>query len=175
MTRVSIALSLLMTAAASAAEAQGIASSYEQLRLLVRPGDKVSIVDANGKAATGRILGLSSSSLALRVKGERVDVLEREVRTIRQRRQDPLRDGALRGASLGLFTASVVDGRPAAGLASTKVLLFSGLGAGIGMGIDALFTSPRVIYFRPLTPSERVRVSPLLTGDRTGARLSFTF
>lgn len=99
--QLSIAFGLFTMAAAPIAEAQGIASSYEQLRQLVEPGDTVRVVQADSTEVAGEILDLSSSSLALQVKGARVEVLERKVRTIRQRRGDPLRNGAWWGFGAG--------------------------------------------------------------------------
>jgi hypothetical protein len=173
---VPLALGFLMVAAASVADAQGIASSYEQLRLLVRPGDTVSIVDVNGQEATGKILDLASSSLALQVKGARVEVLERDVRTIRQRRGDSLGNGALwglgTGASIGFLAGSQFG---SAGFGAIVAMFYGGIGAGVGVGIDAMITGRQVIYARPGVSSARVRVSPLLTRDRHGAQLSVRF
>jgi hypothetical protein len=173
---VTIALGLLIVAGASSAQGQGIASSYDQLRLLVRPGDTVSVVDADGREATGRILDLSSSSLALQIKGARVEMLERNVRTIRQRRGDSLGNGALwglgTGASLGFLAGSQFGG---AGLGAVVALFYGGLGAGVGVGVDAMITSRQVIYAPPGASSTRVRVAPLLNGNRRGAQLSVRF
>lgn len=88
------ALSLCIPAIASTAEAQGIADS-EQLRLLVKPGDTVSVTDTARREVTGKMTVLSSSSLAMVVNGTRLELTEREVATIRQRRSDSLGNGAI--------------------------------------------------------------------------------
>ena len=171
-----IAIGLTVMAVTSVAHAQGIAGSYEQLRLLVRTGDTLSIVDANGNEATGKILDLSSSSLALQIKGSRVEMLEGDVRTILQRRQDSLGNGALwglgTGASLGFLAGSQFGGP---GLGTIVALVYGGVGAGVGVGIDALIAGRQVIYAKPGASSTRVRVSPLLSRDRHGAQLSVRF
>jgi hypothetical protein len=53
-------------------------------------------------------------------------------------------------------------------------LIYGGLGAGVGAGVDALVQGNQVIYFKPAT-SAKVTVSPLVTSDRKGLFLSFGF
>jgi carboxymethylenebutenolidase len=86
-------LCVFLTAAASVAEAQEVASSFEQLRALLKPGETVSVTDTDGRETTGTIADLSSSSLGLLIAGTRHDVPERDVKTMRQRRGDSLWNG----------------------------------------------------------------------------------
>src|SRR5262245_53769793 len=48
-----------------------LVSSFEQLQLLVKPGDNIYVTDSLGKTTKGRIAELSPSSLGLVVKGMR--------------------------------------------------------------------------------------------------------
>jgi hypothetical protein len=185
-------LCLLLTAAAPMAEAQGasqpatgpgrgVASSFEQLRVLVRPGDTVSVTDTTGREITGTIADLSSSSVALLVAGSRRDLPESEVRTIRQRRPDSLANGALWGlaigASIGLSIAliPIEDGESYGAAALPGAAMLAGVGAGIGVGVDAMIAGRHVIYAKPAGSSSRVRVSPLLTRERKGVFVSLGF
>lgn len=63
------ALALLPTT--STAEAQQLAGTFNQLVVLVKPGDTVTVTDAAGNQVRGRIEALSSSSMALLVSGMR--------------------------------------------------------------------------------------------------------
>ena len=104
----------IVLVAAPAAEAQGVAYTFTELRLLVRPGETISVVDAAGREMTGRIVELWPSKLALRRAAGTHEVLERDVQTIWQRRGDSLRNGALwglgSGAALGGLAALAMLG-----------------------------------------------------------------
>ena len=88
-------LFLLVCAGGTRVEAQGVASSFDQLAVLVKPGDKISVVDVTGREAEGRIGTLSRDALTLVTKaGPRV-LGEGDVAQIRQRRDDSLKNGAI--------------------------------------------------------------------------------
>ena len=55
----------------SMAQAQDIPSSFDQLRVVVKPGDTVILTGSSGGVMQGRILDLSSATLALQVDGQR--------------------------------------------------------------------------------------------------------
>jgi hypothetical protein len=174
-------LFLLFTIGSATAEAQHLASSFEQLQVLVKAGDAVTVTDSTGRDLTGKIASLSSSSLTLMVEGTRRDLPESEIRTIRQRRQDSLANGAKWGlgigAGLGLaagFALAAGDGNVSAVIPIIG-LVYGGLGAGVGAGIDALVLGNQVIYFKPANTSAKVTVSPLVTRERRGVLLSFGF
>ena len=58
-------LFLLLCAGGTRVGAQGVASSFDQLGVLVKPGDKISLVDVTGREAEGRIAKLSRDTLTL--------------------------------------------------------------------------------------------------------------
>ena len=177
-----VATLLLLTvlAAAPTAEAQTMAGSFEQLQVLVKPGDTISVTDNTGREFKGQIASLSSSSLALLVEGGRRDLTEVEITTIRQDRQDSLGNGAKWGlgigAGLGLAAGVAIasgDGNASA-LIPILALVYGGLGAGVGAGLDALILSNQIIYYKP-SNSARLTVSPLVTRERKGVLLSVRF
>ena len=95
------AVFLLLCAGGAPVEAQGVASSFDQLTVLVKPGDKISVVDVTGREAGGRIGTLSRDALTLVTEaGPRV-LGEGDVAQIRQRRDDSLKNGAIIGAVAG--------------------------------------------------------------------------
>jgi hypothetical protein len=170
-----------VTALAADARAQGIASSFTELRLLVRPGDRISVTASDGAELTGRLARLSPSALTLTVGGRTRDFQEADVTTIQQRRPDSLGNGALIGMGVGgglVFVAGAVSGgfeSDEAGWLVLGTLAWAGVGSAIGVGIDALITSPTVIYERPARQGARLRVSPILTRARRGVRASIRF
>jgi hypothetical protein len=175
---------LIGTLTAPVARAQELAGSFDQLRVLVKPGDTVRVTDSTGQEARGTIATLSSTSLELLVEGNRRSFLETDVQTIRQRRSDPLGNGAKWGfgigAALGLFgglaLASEYDNAAAA--VPLMALFYGGLGAGIGVGIDAMISSDQVIFSRTTATSAQVTpVSASSAPNRRGIgiRASLTF
>ncbi len=163
------------------ARAQGIAGSFEQLRLLVRPGDTVVVHDSGGGHTRGRIGALSPATLVLQGRSETREFHEVDVRTISARRSDPLGNGALWGLGVGavmggLMVATMCNGDPdCAGVGAIVALVYGGLGAGVGVGVDAMITRPHVIYERS-TGAARVGVGALLSRQRpVGAALSVGF
>ena len=176
----SVFLCLLVSTCSQPAAAQGIAGSFEQLQLLVRPGDTVTLTDTSGREATGKIADLTSSMLVLMEKGSRRELSEREVTTIRQRRSDSLANGAIWGLAVGglLATGMVAafwEGDDDIGPAAVGVALYSGVGAGIGAGVDALITRRHVIYQRRSTSAVEIGIVPLMTDQRKGALVSVRF
>ena len=177
-----VATLLLLTvlATAPAAEAQNLAGSFEQLQVLVKPGDTISVTDTTGRELKGQITSLSSSSLDLRVQGASRALSENEITTIRQDRQDSVADGAKWGlgigAGLGLAAGIAIasgDGNASA-LIPILALVYGGIGAGVGAGVDALMLRNQVIYYKP-SNSARLTFSPLVTRERKGVQFSFGF
>jgi hypothetical protein len=164
------------------ADAQEIAGTFDQLRVLVKAGDKVRVVDDAGRETAGTIAELSPASLGLLVRGQRRDLTAAEINTITQRRSDSLANGAKWGfgvgAGLGLLAglalASEYDEGDDSALVFFGALIYGGIGAGIGAGVDALISTRQVIYARRAA-SFRVTVRPLLTRRRQGAMVAVGF
>jgi len=179
-TRVVFAI-LVLSLFVTDGQAQELAGSFEQLRVLVKRGDTVSLVDRAGKEVHGPISALSSSSLAITVAGTQRTFLESEIDSIRQRRPDSPANGAKWGlgigAGLGLLAginlaSGYHDGTRA--LIPVLALAYGGMGAGVGAGIDALVSSDQVIFAGSGTGA-KVTVRPILKTDRTGVFASFAF
>jgi hypothetical protein len=162
--------------------AQPAATSLSELRLLVRSGDSVSVVDTAGNTVTGRIADLSRSSLRLLVEGETRDFAQDGIRLITQRRSDSLANGAIIGAAAGagfgvagLVVAchSGCSWEPYA--IPTIAALYGAMGAGIGVGVDALIRGRKVIYSSAPTRQTTVRVSPTLRPDQKSVRVAIGF
>src|SRR5262245_40759034 len=176
------AVLLLLSVGAARVGAQGVASSFDQLAVLVNPGDKITVVDVTGKEAKGRIEKLSRDKLTLVTTAGSWELGEADVALIRQRRDDSLKNGAVIGAVAGtvyyatlaaLFWSS--DGGDV--IVSTVVrggVTAAGLGAAAGVGIDALVRSLQVIY-RKAPGENSVSVAPLLGHGHRGAAITVKF
>jgi hypothetical protein len=171
-------IAVVTCVSATTANAQGIANSFAELRLLVRAGDQVTVRDDAGAETAGRILNLSPSSLAILVDGERRDLKEADVSTILQRKQDPLRNGAFWGfgTATGLFAITVAnaDCNGCGGVAVAAGLIYGGLGAAIGVGLDAMIVGPRTVYEKA-PGAARLRLSPIVGDHRQGVALQVDF
>ena len=179
---VTLALALATVAAAGEAGAQ-TASSFEELRLILRAGDTVSVVDDAGDTHTGRIVNLSASTLVLQGFGARQNLGPGNVRMIRQQLHDPVYNGAAIGGGLGaismlLFAAAITEGdiRPGGERAVARAMLLpAGLGAGIGAGVDALRHESRTVYRRRGATRRSLTIAPLISAERRGVAVSFGF
>ena len=177
------AVFLLLCAGATRVEAQGVASSFHQLSVLVKPGDKITVVDVAGREAEGRIGTLSRDTLTLVTEAGPRQLGEADVAKIRQRRSDSLQNGAIIGAAAGagyglalLALAAALDdgGGPIPLSVVTGMVVFTGMGAAAGAGIDALIARRQVIYEKR-GGGGQVSVSPLFLDGRRGVAVSVKF
>jgi hypothetical protein len=170
---------MVLMAGGSAARAQGIASSLRELQLLVRAGETVTVTDTEGREVHGRIEALTPAAIVVSDRTGRHEWTDAEVSTIRQRRSDSLGNGALiglaTGAGIGLVgIAALAEGDEEPGLVAVAALFYGGLGAGIGVGVDAMIRRESVIY-HGATPRAHFRVIPMLTPARQGLLVSIGF
>ncbi len=172
---------LLLAPFATAGQAQELAGSFDQLRVLVKTGDKVRVTDSRGQDVRGSIADVSSSSLALTVGGTRRTLLEADIAAIHQRRNDSLANGArwgfVVGAGLGVLGGITIASEYDEGGAvfiPILGLVYGAMGAGAGAGIDAMHSSERAIYARRGAAS-KMSLRPILTADRKGVLASLAF
>lgn len=172
---------LLMSFGFSEAHAQE-ATSFEQLKLLVKPGDTVTVRESSGQITKGKIAAMTGSSLRL-VSGSGIrDMADRDVVEVRQRRGDSLGNGAINGAiagaAFGTLSAFLGDclSDPCTAERVAVIGVVTGLGAGIGVGIDALIIKTKVVYRGPLRESNiRLNITPVMDKQRKGIAVSMRF
>ena len=170
----------VMALTAPAAEAQ-VTESFEQLGEVIELGGEVTVTNSAGQKLEARVIAVSPSSLGLLVAGTSFELDEADVRRIRQRRPDSLRNGGLIGFSVG---AGFMAGMSHAFYAGEEyprdaelgaVVLGAGLlgvaGFWIGRGVDALVVKEQVIY-RGGGARPRATLVPALSPDRRGLALS---
>jgi len=167
---------------AASAEAQELAGTFDQLRVLVKPGDTLTVIDGSGQRVEGKVLSLSSSALDLTVSGKPRQFFSTDIDTIEKRGADSLKNGALIGLAIGggigaagMIALAATAEDNVAGFVAVGVLMYGGIGAGIGTGFDALIEGRRVIYAKSGSAGSRVTVAPMFTGSRKGVRVSLRF
>jgi hypothetical protein len=156
--------------APGSARAQGVvAGSFDQLRMLARLGETITVTDASGTSRTGTLASLSPTTLSLLVGRTRRDLAEADVRRVTGRTHASLAAGAKIGfsvgASLGLLAGLALANECSDGcvpFVPIAALTYGGLGAGVGVGIAAMTPRYPVLYDagRPATgpaagPDER--------------------
>ena len=173
----SLQITALLLLIIPSAEAQQIAGTFDQLRVLVKPGDTLTITDSTGLRVRGRLSEVTASSLRLDVSGGLRQFQDADVNTIEKRGSDSLKNGAIIGmavggglAALAMATAGMTG--EDAGVFVAGALIYTGIGAGIGVGIDAVVEGPRVIYASSSSARTRLTIAPLLGRSRKGVLLS---
>ena len=163
------------------AGAQGVAGSFEQLQVLVKTGDTVTVRETSGQETTGRIASLSASALTLVSSdtGRELKLSEADVSIIRERRQDSLGNGALIGLGIGAVSCAIAmaiicSNEDCEGEAPEFVAVYAGLGTAVGVGVDALIVTRHVIYEKR-AGAVTLGVMPLLGPTRTGIAASMKF
>ena len=143
----------------AAAEAQPV-SSFADLWMRLKSGDRVFVIDGHGQETVGVFAKASDSSLSLLVEGQLRDVPLTEVREI-ARQGDSLKNGFLIGAGIGavLGAAAFADCDEAfeaclhpGAAAAIEGVVFGGMGALIDH-----FIKGRTVVFRVKNTALRLR------------------
>ena len=125
-------------------------ATFQDLALLVNPGDRIAVTDDTGRVLQGDLVDISPSALSVLVAGTRDDLQESKYTVTRQRRQDSLKNGALLGflAGAGSTAAALAlsDGYFYPVQWATFPLIMGGAGAGIGILVDSMITKSTLIF-----------------------------
>ena len=184
-TGIAILVTALVTWPALAA-AQEPVRDFTQLNTRLKPGDTVYVTDARGREVNGRITNLTSGSLALNAKGAPT-LSANEVSTIQLRERDSLRRGALIGlgvgAVIGIGLCVAANAEDPHSVRASEYAwcpaIPGAIGAGIGVGIDAITPGRKILVYRAPgsagAGSARLSVAPLITRRAKGVAVSFAF
>jgi hypothetical protein len=163
---------------ASAAGAQQVLS-LEELKILGNANTKITVTDRNGREFRGTVADASETLLSLRIAGAIHRFAVGDVRSVRVRKEDSLVDGALIGAAVGggLTSLMFLDNECRDDSACyAAVAVYAGIGALVGLGIDALIHRDVVVYTAPPPSAERVfTVAPFVARGRSGVSLTIAF
>jgi hypothetical protein len=176
--------------------AQTPAASFDALRGVVRNGDHMIVTESDGRRTSGTVMNVTPSSLDLKVDTCRIGIriLCRSAlhsvsasATISITRIDSPREGGLIGLAAGFASSYLLvcnnnyfsDNYPRDGSCASAVILVAlpmgGLGAVIGAFIDSRRNETVYRASAPALGGVTVSLSPVLTGNGTGALLTVQF
>jgi len=152
-----------------------LARSFAELQALIESGDRVRVSFDGGRRVDGRVVALSSA-LRLLVDDSPLEVQNDDVWQI-ERRGDPLGDGLRRGLFYGLSVGSgfLLGLEPPPAEALSIVAISGGLGAGLGAAMDWARRGWTLVYLQPALPPLTASLSPVITADGVGVRLTLGF
>jgi hypothetical protein len=161
----------------------------DAIRAAVKDGEKVKITSEGGRELRGRIVALGLNGLTLDRGRERTDVPYAQITRIAAD-GDSLLNGALIGLGVGVGVGLLAElnensasDDPFCGMAiladcnddstGAYLLVWTGIGTLIGVGIDALIHRDRTLYERG--GSAHVVLVPAVGRGGGGVRLSITW
>ena len=129
----------LAASLARAVVAQDVATTVEQLRQLVKAGDRVTVIDNSGEVVKGRVIDLSPTTLNLQTNRLNFELPIADVHTISQERHLNIGAGAAWGFGVAAGWATLLTlpawnsgCRYCASTLGGAILMTGGIGAGIG-------------------------------------------
>ena len=177
-----LAMLLVTMLPVAPAGAQQVATSFEELRRLVTPGETIYVTDARGAINKGRLAGLSAGSLLLQIDRDAVappvSLSESDVNNIVVHRSDPLWNGMLIGFVSGAVPVALIGAAAPASAGEVAVVTagYGAIGLFTGLLIDFLNKENVTVFVhRPRTESSRIRLSPIAGKSAVGVRLSARF
>ena len=154
------------------------AASFEQLQVLAKPGDRIFITDSTGAKTEGKIESLTGLSIRVIHKGISRELLQSDVSEIRKWRSDSLGNGAGIGLGIGLSIGALsllgMGECDCPGEKAAMIGYLGAIGAGIGVGIDALIPHKATIFSNGTT-ARKLQLKPILSRTSKGASLSLRF
>jgi len=161
------------------ARGQETAGTFDQLRFVLAPGAEIRVLEADGKSVKGKFDGISGQSLVMTVRGAPVLLDQDAVVRIEERHDDSLANGARNGFYVGAgfgFLGGAAIAREGGGpvFVPIAMAMYGGIGAGIGVAIDAMIRTPRTVYDLHARHTS-VTVAPVVGLTRKGVAVSVGF
>lgn len=164
----------LLIATPTLAHAQAV-TTFDALALRLDLGDRAEVGLRNGAVISGRVVGLTSDAIQIESPAGRREVVANDVESVATR-GDGLRNGTvygfLGGAAFGALFASTFSGEFRGGDMMSGILIFGSLGAGLGVGFDALIDGTTVVY---RAGRARASVVPILSPRTLGLGASISW
>lgn len=179
MTRLAIALAIVLVSAASTATAQPKTSSFAELHDFLSIGETVVVTNQTGKTVKGRVLEVSETVLVLRSGQSDLRLAAAEVRRI-ARRGHSMRNGAIIGLLAGFAAgASLAAAQPcdftcfsSAGGILAWGSLGGAIGTGAGLAVAATLRREDVVFEQAAT-GETVAITPSLPSPGVFMRIAW--
>ncbi len=175
-----IALLILLSASSvSAVSAQTTQGAEPNLATILTPGMTVWMTDSGGREERSRIVSVSGGIVTATAGADTRRLNATDVVRVRVRDSDSLINGALIGAS-----AAVASGLLLCRLTETwencrddvgPMLRIGAIGAGVGIGIDALMRKRKTIYDAENSSTTQLFAAPIVARGTGGLRVSLRF
>jgi hypothetical protein len=171
-------LILLSVSTGSAVSAQTPQGVNPKLETMLIPRMTVWITDSSGREEKTRVVAVSGDIVTAAVDGDIRRLRTTDVMRVKVRHSDSVLNGALLGAG-----AAVSSGLALCRLTETwancrddvgPMLRIGAIGAGVGIGIDALIRGRRTIY-DTTKGSRRLHALPTLARHAAGLQVSLNF
>lgn len=172
---------------AAAASAQEPVSSFTALAGRIQPGQRIWVTDTTGRELRGALERLARDELVLK-SNELVTLAAADIRVVRARERDSLKNGTLTGLAIGggMGTAwcigAIADdsGTVDAGVeCSEGFSVFPAIGALIGLAVDAMIPGQMNVVYQASLPRQSSRASvmlvPLLFSRAKGLAVQLAF
>jgi hypothetical protein len=161
-----------------ALSAQTPQGAKPNLETILIPGMTVWITDSGGREEKMRIVGVSGG-IVTTTAGDAIRRLRTtDVMRVRARHSDPVINGALIGAGTGvlsgLFLCRLTETWENCRDDVGPMFWIGAVGAGAGIGIDALIRGRRTIYDAAQV-STRLRATPIIAAHAAGLQVSLRF
>jgi hypothetical protein len=164
-------------ACASAVSAQTAQPAQPDGQSALTPGMTVWITESGGREQKARVVAVSGDAVTTAAGEERRTVPWTDIARVRARRSDSVLNGALIGAGAavasGLFYCRMMEPWD---ICNDPGPLFriGAIGAGIGIGVDALIRGRTTIY-EAAHGSTRLHAAPIIGPHTAGVRVSVSF
>jgi hypothetical protein len=162
----------------SPALAQTLQGAPSSLETSVMPGTTVWITDSSGREERTRLVGVSGDILTTTAGDDIRRLRTTDVMRVRVRHADPVINGALIGAGAavasGLFLCHLTETWENCRDDIGPMLRIGAIGAGIGIGIDALIRGSKTIY-EAASGATQVHAAPIVGHRTAGLQVSLRF
>lgn len=150
----------------------------QTLEELLVPGMTAWITESGGREEKTRIVGVSGDTVTIESGDRTRHLRSADVRRVRVRRSDSVLNGALIGAGAavasGLYLCNQIESWDICRRNVGPMLRIGALGAGIGIGVDALIRGRTTIY-DAASSSARLQAEPIVAPGAVGLRVSLGF
>src|SRR5262245_48691576 len=142
-------------------------SDFSQLEKTLKQNDQLTLTTDSGTKIKGKLIQASPDQILLNLKRGAQQIPASRILKVQRTRNGVLL-GAVIGAGAGILPAIALSAYAHnEGGDSAIALAPIGLGAAVGIGIDALLSTKKTMYERK--PNQRLTLRPVLDRNRLGA------
>jgi hypothetical protein len=171
-------LIMFSVSAGSQLLAQSTEETEPNLAAALKPGLTAWITDVGGQEEKSRIVDVSGGIVTTNAGTDIRRLRTTDIVRVRVRDSDPVINGALIGAAAGvasgLFLCRLTEPWENCGDDVGAMVRIGAIGAGVGIGIDALIRGRRTIY-DAAKGSGRLRATPIIAPHTGGLQVSLIF